>query len=265
MTTASFNDIRKKIQNNIDQAKDTILVSVAWLTSKDLLGQLIDKLDSGCNIEIIISDHFDNQRLSYKKFLEKGGKVHILPTISGRFLHDKFALFDNTKLIAGSYNWTNSAEFYNHEFIIQSEDAQLIKQFNIRFENLKKIVINYDKQKLFSRDNLTAETKEEEFLKIEDELHDELIASVDLAVKAGAKIDKQIILNQIYNYGAIGAANRLIKEGTEKLHSGLIKLFEINRLDLTIESIILKEKYRVLFHKDILEKAQQRLDKLKVK
>jgi len=48
MTTASFNDIRKKIQKNIDQSKDSILVSVAWLTSKDLLGQLIDKLESGC-------------------------------------------------------------------------------------------------------------------------------------------------------------------------------------------------------------------------
>ncbi|ULQ51703.1 phospholipase D-like domain-containing protein [Flavihumibacter fluvii] len=263
MTTASFNDIRKKIQNNIDQSKVTILIAVAWLTSKDLLGQLTDKLESGCKVEIIISDHFENQRLSYNKFIDKGGKVYILPTVSGRFLHDKFALFDNTKLIAGSYNWTNSAEFYNHEFIIQSENAQLLKQFKIRFDNLKKIVATYDKQKLLSRDNLTAETKEEEFLKIEDELHVELIASVDLAVKAGAKIVQQNILNQIYNYGAIGAASRLIKEGTEKLHSGLIKLFEIDRLDLTIESIILKDRYRVLFHKDILEKAQQRLDKLK--
>jgi hypothetical protein len=263
MTTASFKDIRKKIQTNIDQSKETIIVSVAWLTSKDLLGQLVDKLDCGCGVEIIISDHVENQRLSYNKFIEKGGKVYILPTLSGRFLHDKFALFDNTKLIAGSYNWTNSAEFYNHEFIIQSDDTQLIKQFKIRFDSLKKIVTNYDKQKLLSRDTLTAETKENEFLKVEVELGDELIASIDLAANAGAKIDKNIILNQIYSYGAIGAAKRLIKEGTEKLQSGLIKLFEINRLDLTIESIILKEKYRVLFDKDILEKAQQRLDKLK--
>jgi hypothetical protein len=265
MTTASFNDIRKKIQKNIDQSKDSILVSVAWLTSKDLLGQLIDKLESGCKVEILISDHFENQRLTYDKFIAKGGQVFIVPTKSGKFLHDKFAIFDNTRLIAGSYNWTNSAEFYNHEFIIQSDDSQLIKQFTIRFDNLKKIVINYDKQKLLSRDNLTAETKEEEFLKIEDDLHTELINSVDLAVKAGAKINKDIILNQIYSYGAIGAANRLIKEGTEKLHSGLVKLFEIDRLDLTIESIILKEKYNVLFDKEILEKAKQRLDEFKRK
>ena len=50
MATASFNDIRKKIQTNIDQSEATILVSVAWLTSKELLGQLIDKLESGCSV-----------------------------------------------------------------------------------------------------------------------------------------------------------------------------------------------------------------------
>ena len=74
-------------------------------------------------------------------------------------------------------------------------------------------------------------------MRIEYELHDELIESVNLTVKAGAKIDKQIILNQIYRYGAIGATNRLIKEGTEKLHSGLIKLFEISRLGLKYNSL----------------------------
>ena len=97
---------------------------------------------------------------------------------------------------------------------------------------------------------------------LENELHDELIASVDLSIKAGAKINRSIILNQIYDYGAIGAANRLIQEGTEKLHSGLLKMFHINRLDLTIESIIQKDKYRVLFTDEILLKAKQRLAKL---
>jgi hypothetical protein len=263
MTTASFKEIRKKIESNIYSSKESIFVSVAWFTSKDLLGQLTDKLENGCKVEIIISDHYENMKLSYDNFINKGGKIYILPTQSGKFLHDKFAVFDNSKLIAGSYNWTNSAEYYNHEFIIQSDELLLIKQFGIRFSNLKEIVINYDKRILKIRDNNFLESKEDEFLILEEELHDELISSVDLSLKAGAKINKTIILNQIYNYGAIGAANRLIKEGTDKLHSGLIKMFEINRLDLTIENIIQKEKYRILFSDEILTKAKERLNKLK--
>lgn len=262
-TIASFVNIRRKIQSNIELSKDSILVSVAWLTSKDLLGQLTDKLESKCKIEIIISDHYENNKLNYDKFVEKGGKIFILPTKSSKFLHDKFAIFDNSKIIAGSYNWTNSAEFYNHEFIIESDEPQLLKQFNIRFKNLKEIVTKYDKLKLISNDNLMAETKEDEFLKLEDELHSELINAIDLSIKAGAKISKHRILEIITNYGAIGTANRLIRDGADKLHSGLVKLYEINRLDLSTEYIILKERYRILFSKEILEKAQQRLDKLK--
>lgn len=39
-------------------------------------------------------------------------------------------------------------------------------------------------------------------------------------------------------------------------------MFHINRLDLTIESIIQKDKYRVLFTDEILLKAKQRLAQL---
>ncbi|THF53450.1 hypothetical protein E6C50_04405 [Flavobacterium supellecticarium] len=263
MIKASFIDIKRKIEQSIYSSKSSILISVAWFTNKDLLGQLTDKLESGCKIEIIISDHIENRRLNFNNFISKGGKVYVLPTFSGKFLHDKFAIFDENKLIAGSYNWTYSAEYYNHEFIIESDEVQLVKQFIFRFSKLRKIVINYDKQVMISQDAIIDKTKEDEFILLETELHDELIASIDKSIDAGAKIHKPTILNQIYSYGSIGAANRLINEGTEKLHSGLIKMFEINRLDLTIESIILKEKFKVLFSEEILLKARQRLEKLK--
>ncbi|KEY20337.1 phospholipase D-like domain-containing protein [Kaistella antarctica] len=265
MTKASFNGKKKKIQLNIENSNSSILVSVAWLTSLDFLGQLTDKLDVGCKVQIIISDHYQNQTVNYEKFIAKGGEVFIVPTKSGRFLHDKFALFDNSKLVAGSYNWTYSAEFRNHEFVIESVDLQLIKQFTIRFNNLKKIVTEYDKLKLVSNDNLNAENKEEEFIKLEEELEKEFITTIKEANLAGAKINSTNVISYIYNYGAIGGASRLISHGTDKLHSGLIKLWEINRLDISFETIVLKEKYQILFDKDILEKAQKRLDQLAIK
>lgn len=260
MTVASFNNIRDLIIRNIDCSRETISISVAWFTSQHLLGKLIDKLEEGCKIEIVISDHKENSRLNYVHYLANGGQVYILSTLSGKFLHEKFALFDNKKLIAGSYNWTNSAEFYNHEFIIHSDDQILIQQFNIRFAKLKKVVSQYDKQKLVRQNDLTAETREEEFIQLEHNLKTELINSINLAVEAGAHINKHVILEQIFRYGAIGAANRIILEGIEKLHSGLTKLFIVNRLDLAIEHIIQKDSYRQLFTPEILEKAKQRLD-----
>jgi len=265
MITASFNEIRNKIQDNIGRSKNSILVAVAWFTSKDLLGQLTDKAESGCKVEIVISDHIENQRLSFERFINNGGHVYIIPTKSGKFLHDKFAIFDGIKLIAGSYNWTNCAEYFNHEFIIQSDDTLLLKQFSIRFESLKKIVVDYDKLKLLDNNHFPADNKEAEFIKLENELEAEFFDTIKTANELGANIKSASIINYIHFYGAIGSANRLIKSGTDKLQSGLLKLWEINRLDLSFESIILKPKYRILFSNEILENAKRRLNELATK
>lgn len=265
MVSASFSQIKNKIQQQIDLSKRSILISVAWFTNKELLGILTDKLDTGCKVEIIISDHFENEKLSYSKFMEKGGLVYIFPSQSGKFLHDKFALFDDNKLIAGSYNWTNRAEYSNHEFIILCDESLLIKQFSIRFENLRKIAMTYDKLHFSDKQNILTEAKEDQLIMLEEELEQEFIKTIEEANSLGAKINTTYVLDYIHNYGAIGAASRLVKIGTNKFQSGLLKLWEINRLDISFESIMLKEKYSTLFDKNILENAQKRLNELKAR
>ncbi|MDX2249824.1 MAG: phospholipase D-like domain-containing protein [Bacteroidia bacterium] len=104
MIKATFDNIKKQIAELIFESKELIQISVAWFTSQDLLGQLVEKVEQGCKIEIIISDHFENKRLSFDKLTKHGGQVFVIPTKSGKFLHDKFAIFDNKKVILGSYN-----------------------------------------------------------------------------------------------------------------------------------------------------------------
>ncbi|PKQ46082.1 phospholipase D-like domain-containing protein [Confluentibacter flavum] len=262
MTQAHFNNIRYKILELISSSKEEIQICVAWFTSKEILGKLIDKAEIGCKVQIIISDHFENKRLDFKEFINKNGTIKILSSSSGRFLHDKFAIFDKKKVIIGSYNWTNSAEFFNHENVIISDDKTIIKQFLGRYRFLENIVENYEIQKLLTKSILETESKEEEFQNIENELFNELINSIELSIKQGAKINKSTILDLLNRYGAIGTAKRLVKDGAEKLQSGFLKMFEIDRLDLTFENIILKDKYRVMFDEDTLKKAKEKLDKL---
>ena len=51
-------------------------------------------------------------------------------------MHHKYAIFDNTQLLTGSYNWTRSAAKYNEEnFIITSESA-LVNAFRNEFAKL---------------------------------------------------------------------------------------------------------------------------------
>lgn len=103
-TRATFSKIQKTLEELISSSKDCIKISVAWFTNRELLGLLSDKAKSGLNIEIIISDDINNKRLLSKDFVENGGHLMIYKTNSGRFLHDKFAIFDSKTVVVGSYN-----------------------------------------------------------------------------------------------------------------------------------------------------------------
>lgn len=262
MTQIHFKDIRSKIIEQISSSREEILICVAWFTSKEIFGKLLDKAESGCKIKIIISDHFENKRLKFKQLQNKDCTVNILTTSSGKFLHDKFAVFDRKKIMIGSYNWTNSAEFYNHENIIISDDETLVKQLIGRYNFLEKIVTTYEIQKLSNIIVTDSESKEEEFENLENQLLEELLRSVDQSSNAGAKINKTIITDMLYRYGAIGTIKRLMKEGSDNIQSGLMKMFEIDRLDISFENIILKQKYKVLFNEEIISNAIQKLEKL---
>jgi len=51
-------------------------------------------------------------------------------------MHSKFILIDGEKLIAGSANLTNDANYRNHEFIFVSEDPEIIEPFTVKFKEM---------------------------------------------------------------------------------------------------------------------------------
>jgi hypothetical protein len=67
-------------------------------------------------------------------------------------------------------------------------------------------------------------------------------------------------LQMLGNYGPVDTAIRLIT--APKFHEGFIRLWELRRLDLTVEAIILRNPYNQLFTKEVLEKARERLEQL---
>ena len=51
-------------------------------------------------------------------------------------MHHKFALFDGTWLLNGSYNWTRSAAQFNEENLVVQNDPGLVRQFQAHFDTL---------------------------------------------------------------------------------------------------------------------------------
>ena len=51
-------------------------------------------------------------------------------------MHHKFALFDGRLLANGSFNWTRSATHNNDENLVVTDDANLVRVFNLQFGKL---------------------------------------------------------------------------------------------------------------------------------
>lgn len=51
-------------------------------------------------------------------------------------MHHKFAVFDETIVLSGSYNWTRSAAEDNDENIIVTNEQKIVRAFRIQFEKL---------------------------------------------------------------------------------------------------------------------------------
>jgi phosphatidylserine/phosphatidylglycerophosphate/cardiolipin synthase-like enzyme len=263
MIKATFQNISKQIVDLVLNSRETICISVAWFTNKEILGLLTEKAKSGLTVKIIVSDDIINKRLKPVDFLNANGQFYILQTDSSRFLHTKFAIFDNETLVSGSYNWTYSAEYKNHESIIISNDSTLVKQFKIRFEKLLEIVTKYEIELLVNKENTGADLAEKEFENLEKELEDRLLDALKESKRLHAKINFDFVYSFIKSYGAIGASKRLMLTGTDKIQSGFIKMWELDRIDLTFENIIIDKKFKFLFDNKIIEIANKRLEKFK--
>jgi len=53
-------------------------------------------------------------------------------------MHHKFALFDETQLLTGSYNWTRTAASVNNENFVVMNEPRTVKAFSDEFERLWK-------------------------------------------------------------------------------------------------------------------------------
>ena len=147
MIKSYFSNIRTEIINNLKVAKKEINIAIYWFTNRELFYVLLNKLDEGVNVHLIIHNDFINNResgLPFQDFIDRGGKFYFSDEKNP--MHNKFCLIDNKVLINGSYNWTYYAEEKNREnvLIIDNENVVTDSFFN-EFQRLIKLSNPLDK------------------------------------------------------------------------------------------------------------------------
>lgn len=136
-TTLSENkEIFEELKGQIKSAKKQIKVVSAWFTDPELFSLLVDKQKSGVEVEVVVSDQKDNNKLPFGDLVSVGGKVRKVKNAGYGMMHQKFCIIDNETLVHGSYNWTINARKNNHESVIITNHQNTVNDMKNLFNRL---------------------------------------------------------------------------------------------------------------------------------
>lgn len=135
-TQAHFDNIQIEIAKQLNLARYSVIIAVAWFTDNVLFDSLLTLCTHGVNVQLLIlNDEINNQSgIKYEELQTSGGKLWKVNN-QVNLMHNKFCVIDEKIVINGSYNWTNKAK-YNHESITIIEDVDIALQFSDEFNLL---------------------------------------------------------------------------------------------------------------------------------
>lgn len=144
-------EIEAEIIKELSLAKKEVNIAVAWITSKDLINKLEELRKNNIVVNIIITKDYEKEKQKY--YIERLQRLESLANefniieVKGKnfkykhYMHNKYCIIDNNKVIDGSYNWTKSA-IYNEEHIIVVESEIIAKLYKENFNRLIKEYTN---------------------------------------------------------------------------------------------------------------------------
>jgi phosphatidylserine/phosphatidylglycerophosphate/cardiolipin synthase-like enzyme len=267
MVSCYFGDIQSRLTEQIENATKSIKIAMAWFTNPVLYEVLVNKANARIKCELIISNSESNFRpgysLNFNLLKNCGATIGVMDTDKYHFMHHKFAVLDDEKVITGSFNWSNNAP-KNFENIVVIDDSSTARVYSLQFQKLQ----TEEGFKLFG-DFKVAEhvTSAQDFREADSKLFalsQEFNTDVERSMAEARRLNAEyklgmrfeIIENLIKRYTAVGAAAYL---SNRKEQSGYLKIASINKIDLTFEYLVAKSKYAPLFHHNTVNNANDKL------
>jgi len=128
-------DCPSRIGRLLGEARSTVDICVFTITDNRVTTAIIEAHQRQVAVRIISdNDKAGDLGSDIDRLLEVGIPVRIDRTDD--HMHHKFAIFDKTRLLTGSYNWTRSASLHNNENFLITGDAELLKAFTRMFDKL---------------------------------------------------------------------------------------------------------------------------------
>lgn len=130
---AYFNGIADKIIKDLDNARVSIYVCVAWFTNQIIADKLVEKYNQGIDVKVIYYNDHTNSKF--------GVNIDKIPFKAvrgsrGGTMHNKYCIIDNQIVITGSYNWSENAEKKNDENAAVMYDYDRASDYTVEFRKM---------------------------------------------------------------------------------------------------------------------------------
>lgn len=126
---------RNIIIRQIESAIRQLHICVFTISDDRITSSLLAAHKKGIHIKLITDNDKSLDAGSDIEELARSG-IAVKMDRTSNHMHHKFMVTDQRELITGSYNWTLSAARYNHENIIVSREAGVVKSFVREFDQL---------------------------------------------------------------------------------------------------------------------------------
>lgn len=125
----------RRIIGLLDRARRRVEVCVFTITDDRIVEALLAAHRRGVTVRIISdNDKVEDEGSDVERLAAEGIPVRLDRTEF--HMHHKFAVFDGTRVLTGSYNWTRGAARFNEENLIVTDDRRLVAAFADCFERL---------------------------------------------------------------------------------------------------------------------------------
>ncbi|NQX38834.1 PLD-like domain-containing protein [Pedobacter steynii] len=151
-THAYFTDIRVHILAELETAKVSIYVAVAWFTDARLFNVICKKATEGIDVQlIIVDDHINSSSsLRYEELIDAGGRFFSIDSARfGNLMHNKFCVIDASTTITGSFNWSIRAGSNHENITVTKDNTVLAESFLSEFKSIKVQYHGHDVLKIF--------------------------------------------------------------------------------------------------------------------
>jgi HKD family nuclease len=129
--------IQERLVAEIDKAQSSIDIAIYSFTANSIREALVAAKERGITIRIISDTSQEgNDGGEIPTLKSMGFNLKLTSGLSNGIMHNKYMIIDGMSLVTGSYNWSSSAEFYNHENVVFLQGTRLIEKYQADFDKI---------------------------------------------------------------------------------------------------------------------------------